>query len=194
MCSDQLVKLDLSTQQNSWVGRYGVGMGLGWSFRGKSQWGGTEASMMGKGSSTGAWEGGVWYRQVRQWMCLVPVGGPVLILKSGRGKWHLVVPLFLEKSVHKYCLSEINWDEQITSSVCARHSSDHCCHAVCLHVVCLLSKAVSLPLALCKPITLTFKTLDFKPYLLQELKKFEPSDFLRQLLWRFVFLLLSLVC
>ena len=52
----------------------------------------------------------------------------------------------------------------------------------------LLSKSSPIIfLGLPEPSTLTFKTLGFKPWWLQELMRFRPFHFLSQLLWGFIF-------
>lgn len=60
---------------------------------------------------------------------------------------------------------------------------------------CLFSKSSPNVLqALSQSSRLTFDTPEFKPYWLQELKKFSPFHFPSQLLWGFIFLVWVLLC
>lgn len=60
-----------------------------------------------------------WCKQVRcQVSTMVPRGGPVLILTGGRGKWHLLVPLFLEGSLWILPLWNRLQDEQMGYPLC----------------------------------------------------------------------------
>ena len=58
----------------------------------------TEASLTGKGRSTGMWRCGVCVSKLvaRASAVLVPIGGPVLIPKGTGRKWHLPFSFFPE--------------------------------------------------------------------------------------------------
>ena len=88
-------------------------------------------------------------------------------------------------------------NEQITSLLCTPGTLQL---TVSMLLVCrlfawLLSKrSPNIHQVLLEPRPLTFRTQGFKSHWLQELMKFGPSCFLRQLEWGFVFLMHSPVC